>query len=235
MENAAKELCNPKAVSDTQKRLERKSRLLSKIEKDRKRNISNLTKGIQDNKAKMQELLQKAMEKLRQLHKEAETELQQRADDKILKTESEIQTILDYKSRTDKNVLTIQQIDTLSPYARIHSLQNIEKEQNKIDDALEEMKGKYMNVTLSCTENAHIADIANQQSFATISEDAVSSEVLCTGTPQFPVAPLPPPQPAKPREVMVFNVKGSVTITGAVFMKDGRILLSDVGCHSVYL
>ena len=235
MEAAANELCNPKAVSETQKRLERKSRLLSKIEKDRKRNISTLREGLQENKASMQDSLHKSMEKLKQLHYEVEIELQQKADNNIGNTESEIQTIQDYKSLTDKNVLTVQRIDTLSPYVRIHSLKKIEKEQNEIDDALEQMRGKYMNVTLSCTENELIADLAKQQNFATITEDNVPSEVLCTGTPQFPVASLPVPQHTKPSELKVFNVKGAGSITGAVFLKDGRILLSDCGRHSIFL
>ena len=97
------------------------------------------------------------------------------------------------------------------------------------------MKGKYMNITLSCTENEQITDLAKQKSFATIREDAVPSNVLCTGTPQFPVASVNKLQPAKPREVMVFNVKGSKSITGAVFLKDGKILLSDFGSQSVHL
>ena len=143
-----------------------------------------------------------------QLHKEAETKLQQKADNHIRNTESEMHTIQDYKSHTDKNIHTILQIDALFPLAKIRSLQNIEKEQNIINHALQEMKGKYMNVSLICTENEHITDISKQRSFATISDDAVPSEVLCTGTPQFPVTSLPPHQPAKPREVMMFNVQG---------------------------
>ena len=113
MESAAEELCNPKAVSDTQQRLEKKLRLLSNIEKDRKRSISNLRKGLQENKANMQESLQKAIEKLRQLHKEAETELQQNTDNHIRNTESELQTIQEYKSITEKDVHTIQHINRL--------------------------------------------------------------------------------------------------------------------------